>query len=177
MTTRNERQYAREYLRFGLALDDVSSYYDFLNIFDKEALSVDEIYYTVSLASAYSGRRLTSVLSVFKSIYDYQVNVLERNPKEIVMPKISEFENLFDLTKVLRSEGITMEHPYLWIASSHWPTAEVLQMIEEGLHIRRAMELYTMGFTSMDEIIEYSGILPDSWLDRIMNGPPKNEND
>lgn len=177
MDNANARQYAREYLRFGLPLSEIDSYYDFINVLGKETLTLSEIRYAVSLASKYKGSRLTNALSVVNSIRAYQVGFLERDEQHVVYAKISELENLFALAKVLRSEGIILPNEYLWVASSHWDADEVLLMIEEGLEIRRAMELYTMGFTTMEEIVGFASILPDAWIDRMLNGPPAKEED
>lgn len=172
MDTANAKSFAREFLRFGLPLIEIDSYYDFLNVLGRETLTLQEIRYCVSLASKYRGNRLTNALSVIRAIRIYQVNYLERHESELVYASVSELENLFSLAKVLRSEGIMMQSEHLWVASSHWSVNEVLAMIEEGLELRRAMELYIMGFTTMEEILEFSTILPDTWVDRVLNGPP-----
>jgi hypothetical protein len=172
MNTANAKSFAAEFLRFGLPLIEIDSYYDFLNVLDRETLTLQEIRYCVSLASKYSGNRLTNALSVVRAIRKYQVDYLERPESEIVYASVSELENLFALAKVLRSEGIMMQSEHLWVASSHWSVDEVLAMIEEGLELRRAMELYIMGFTTMEEILAFSSILPDTWVDRVLNGPP-----
>lgn len=172
MDTANAKSFASEFLRFGLPLTEIDSYYDFLNVLDRETLTLPEIRYCVSLASKYRDARLTNALSVVRAIRKYQVDYLERKEPEVVYASVIELENLFALAKVLRGEGIMMQSEHLWVASSHWSVTEVLAMIEEGLELRRAMELYIMGFTTMEEILEFSTILPDTWVDRVLNGPP-----
>jgi len=177
METANAREYAREFLRFGLPISEVDSYYDIVNVLKKETLTLREIRYGVSLASKYTGNRLTNALSVISSIRNYQLGYLERKENQVVYATVAELENIFALAGVLRKEGIMFPSEYLWVTSSHWTADEVLLMIEEGLEIRRAMELYTMGFTTMEEIVNFASVLPDAWLDRMLNGPPKKDED
>ena len=174
MVRKDAKLFATEFLRFNLNKDEIDSIYDFDNLF-VGALSESDVNYCVAIASKYSGNKLTNVLSILNIIRDYQIETLERKGKEIVLPTIEELENLFSLSAVLRSEGIVMATQYLWVAASHWKSEEVLLMVAEGLELRKAMELYTMGFTTMEEIIEYSDIIPDSWIDRILDGPPESD--
>ena len=171
MDTPNSRKFAQEFVRFA-DVADIDAYYDFIALFNRQRLTDHEIHYVVSLATMYSGARLNHALSVVSAIHKYQTDDLERRENEIVFASVEELENLFALSRVLRREGLLMETRFLWVASSHWQAEEVLKLIEEGLPIRKAMELYTMGFTSVDEIITFSDMLPDSWVSRIFEGAP-----
>lgn len=169
----DSKKYAEMLLKFGASEDVLTSYYDLLAVFDKSSLTLPQIYFGVALAMRYPNDTLTGAISTFRAIYEYQVGYLGRAQSKVVLPSIADFDNSSALGRLLRSEGIIMPQANLWVASSHWTPEEVILMLEEGLNLEKAMELYLLGFTTMEEIISYGEILPDSWIDRILNGPPK----
>jgi hypothetical protein len=169
----NARKFANRHIRFNKNNNDFGIYYDFLNIFATDSLTDEQLTYAVSIIKTYGNKTRNGVLNTLNSIYAYKVETL--GEKRDIIP-LSELENLFALSNVLRKEGIQIGIAHLWICSTHWTTSEVVTMISEGLEIRKAVELYTMGFKTMDEILEYGVSIPDSWLNRLLNGPPKKKN-
>lgn len=175
MDTPGSKEYADKVLRFGINQNTLTAYYDVLSVYGKADLENDEVNFAVSLASRFEGGTLTGVIAIFSAIYLYQKDYLGRKKNDIVLPTIKDFENINTLSNLLRSEGIIMPNANLWVASSHWKTSEIFHMLEEGLQLDKAMELYLLGFTTMEEIINFGEILPEAWINRILNGPPKVE--
>lgn len=172
----NAKKYADLIFRLGANKDNIFTYYDLTSIFEHNYLTDEEIFFGLALTLRYeTSPAITGAISTFRAIYEYQTGYLERKPEQIVLPMIADFDNLTALGRILRSEGIIMPQANLWVASSHWTAQEVLLMLEEGLNLEKAMELYMLGFTTMEEIITYGEILPETWLNRIFKGPPKVE--
>lgn len=169
----NARKFANRHIRFNKGNNDFGIYYDFLNVFSTDTLNDEQLTYAVSIIKTYGNRTRNGVLNTLNSIYAYKIGVLGE-PRDII--PLSELENLFALSNVLRKEGVQIGIAHLWVCSTHWTTSEVVTMISEGLEIRKAVELYTMGFKTMEEILEYGVTIPDSWLNRLLNGPPKKKN-
>lgn len=167
----NGRLFADAYARFIKNENDYSIYYDLLNVFDTPKLTSEQIFYGITLIQAYGGTRTRNgILNTLHGIYRYKKENMQ-STTELV--ELDQLENLFALSSVLRKEGVQIPISSLWVCSTHWTADEVIHLIAEGLEIRKAVELYGMGFTTMDEILNYGTTIPDSWLDRIINGPPK----
>lgn len=169
MAKGNALCFATNYLRFIRNGTDFNIYYDFQRIFKASKLSDNVIYYTLQLLDHYGENARFSVFNIVNTI-------LSENPEPVTtLPSIDKLDNFFNLAKVLRKEGVQIIPASLWLCSTHWNVEEVITMISEGLPVQKAVELYNMGFETMDEIIEYGNDIPSSWLDRIINGAPKSE--
>lgn len=170
MTKGNARKFANRYIRFIKGGKDFGIYYDFLNIFNTENLNNEQMAYSIALIKRYGDKTRNGVLNTLNSIYVYKKDSLGEG-RDII--PLQELENLFSLASFLRKEGIQIGIGHLWVCSTHWTTDEVITLISEGLEVRKAVELYTMGFTTMEEILTFGADIPDSWLNRLLNGPPK----
>lgn len=171
MTRGNPKKFAVAYLRYIKDSTDFGLYYDFQQVFKSDTLSDEHIFYALTLIQTYGNRTRNGILNTLNSIYAYEQNLEPKKKREPI--SIESLNNLFALANVLRSEGVQIPIDNLWVCSTHWTAPEVIEMIAEGLELRKAVELYTLGFTTMEEILNYGQDLPDSWLDRILNGAPK----
>lgn len=163
----NARRFANIYLRF---IKDnptqVSLYYSFLNLFETDKLSDSEIYYAISFIQHYGNKSSRGLVNVLKVVRSYNVDYVDLD--EGPDPTIEQIDNLYNVAKVIRAEGIVVDIGDLWVCSTHWKAQEILDLIADGMEVKKAVELYTLGITSMDEILDHQGTLPDSWIDRLL---------
>lgn len=162
-----------EYAGFHMyALDSADAYlhWSFFDIFGyldyEEGSKITD--YFCYLASGYSGETLSNVTDILHSIIPFQVQEFNRKVAEFELPTLAEYQNIFELSKILHDEGVVMATNYLWLASRHWSSKTVLSLIEERLPIIKAFQLYQMGFTTLEEMKEYNNMIPEDWLARIM---------
>ncbi len=73
------------------------------------------------------------------------------------------------LNKALRAEGIVLPATEVFYCSIAWSEGEVFNLIERGLSLTDALKMYEVGFKTIDEIVEYGGSVPTSWIDAILN--------
>lgn len=73
------------------------------------------------------------------------------------------------LNKALRAEGIVLPATEVFYCSIAWNEGEVFNLIERGLSLTDALKMYEVGFKTIDEIVEYGGSVPTSWIDAILN--------
>lgn len=73
------------------------------------------------------------------------------------------------LNKALRVEGIVLPATEVFYCSLAWNEGEVFNLIERGLSLTDALKMYEVGFKTIDEIVEYGGSVPTSWIDAILN--------
>lgn len=177
-TVTNGKKFVSFFSKYALDTTDENIYWDFLNIIGTPSLTVNQISYLVNLAAHFKGRELAQMFSTVNSIIVYQRKNLDVATANLTLPTIEAVENLYRLGEVLRAEGVVMETQYLWVASSHWDTDEVITLIGEGMPIARALQLYQLGYESIDEIVNYgAGAIPESWLDRIFSDDFDDEDD
>lgn len=73
------------------------------------------------------------------------------------------------LNKALRAEGIVLPATEVFYCSLAWSEGEVFNLIERGLSLSDALKMYEVGFKTIDEIVEYGGSVPASWIDAILS--------
>lgn len=126
-------------------------------------LSTDtHFFYLLSLAQHFSGD-MSSIAPTLEQLYKMEEG---RNADSII--ELATIEHFFELNEVLRSEGIMLPTKDIFICSSHWGDSEVLDLLFRDLDISEAVRMYEIGFTTMEDIIEYYGALPDSWITKML---------
>jgi hypothetical protein len=168
LDSRDGKTYATHFSRYALDVEDESIFWDFYALTDSMP-SRERVFYLVNLAAHYQGAELQKVMSTVSSIYRYQRKNLELADADVTFPTIAGIREVFELARILRAEGVVMESQFLWVASSHWRSDEVISLIEENLPIARALQLYQLGFTTIEEIVSYDNMIPSSWIDRIFS--------
>ena len=46
---------------------------------------------------------------------------------------------------------------------------EIFKLLRNGKSLSEALNLHEIGFKTVDEVIEYAGAIPESWIDLILN--------
>lgn len=171
-STPAEKRYLRDFPRYAVSLNDETIYWDYLNILRSNKLTVSDVSYLILLTSKWSGEELQQVLATLMAIHNYQRSTKEADSSiaiETAKPSITQIEEIFKLGLILRGEGVVMSAQYLWIAADKWKPEEVLELLEEGLPIIKALQLYQLGFNSIQEMVEYDDMIPESWIERIFS--------
>ncbi len=169
-TSPNWLTYAGFHL-FALNPEDAYHGWVFYDVFKngQREPTTDKADYVVYLASNYAGPKLERVIDAVSAIINQQ---LESDAtitlKTVELPTVADLGNLFNLAQILHDEGIVMSTRHLWIASKHWTSEMVLQLIEEGMPILKALQLYQMGFTTIEEMQIYDEMIPEEWMLRIL---------
>ena len=166
MNTGKARFFAKTYLRFIKDASLLPIYFSFLSLYGKKTLTNEQVYYVVHLIAHFGDkakRGLVNVISAARA--SNEEYILEQDRHD---PTVAELDNYYALNRFLREEGLVIDPKSLWVCSTHWTPDEVIELIAEGMEIRKAVELYTMGFSSVEEIIEHQNTLPDEWINRIL---------
>ena len=146
-------------LRFHIK-DSATVFYTLSSSLD---LSTDvHFFHLLSLAQHFNGD-MPSVAPTLEQLYNMKEG---RNADSII--ELETIEHFFELNEMLRAEGIMLSTKDIFICSSHWGDSEVLELLLRDLDISEAVRMYEIGFTTMEDIIEYYGALPDSWIVKLM---------
>lgn len=81
---------------------------------------------------------------------------------------VSEVKKFILLNKALRSEGVVLTATEVYYCSLNWKTDEVFKLLETGISLSESLKLYDIGFKTIDDIVEYSGGIPEDWIDLIL---------
>jgi hypothetical protein len=119
-------------------------------------------FYLLTVADQYNGATV-SVAATLKQLYSFGEGTDENG-----LITLETLEHYFKLHETLRAEGIMLNAKDVFICSYRWGDNEVLDLLLRGMEISEAIRLYEVGFTTMEEIIEYYGALPDSWITKML---------
>lgn len=158
--------YAQLAHMYAMDREDAVIFWDFLSLNKNKTLSVSMFYYIVGLLSKFTGARLTNVFMMVSAIHAHQL--ADRYELEnIQLPTIATINNIDVISAMLRAEGAPVEARKLWLASLSFPPSEVMRLLEEGLPIERAVQMYELGYTTVDEIKENINAIPESWIESL----------
>lgn len=145
-------------------------YYTFLNTLDME--DHHNWYYVLSLAVHYRDA-LTDMLPTIERLI--QLEQKERtNGVEIPIEVINRFS---EINSTLRREGIVLGVEDIYLCASTWTPEETIKIIVNHMSIDEAIRFVKLGFVSIDEIVEYRDLIPDSWADSLLNPDYEPDND
>lgn len=148
--------------RFGLYNKDTfTSLFYSLNShinFDK----VENAYYLAEALTDLSPLA-TNVGSTVAQLYS-----LNRGRDENGLVPVPEIRKFILLNKALRKEGVVITATEVFYCSLNWATDDVFSLIENGKSLSEALKMYDVGFTTVQEIVDYSDSIPTSWIDRIL---------
>jgi hypothetical protein len=131
-----------------------------LNFEDREnAFYLVELYN--SLSSITNG---TNIGATTRHLYS-----LKKGRDENQRIPIGEIRKYILLNKALRAEGIVLPATEVFYCSLAWSEGEIFNLIERGLSLSDALKMYEVGFKTIDEIVEFGGSVPTSWIDAILN--------
>ena len=153
--------------RFGFAdevnrNDFVSLYYSLGESLDFNEL--DNSYYVAQLYTTVKPLVTASNIgSTVRHLYG-----LKRGRDESGRVPVSEIRKFILLNKALRSEGVVLTATEVFYCSINWGETDVFRLLESGLSLSESLRLHDLGFKTLDEIVEYSGNIPDSWIDLIL---------
>lgn len=158
--------YAELAYRYAIDTNDAVLFWDFLSLNEGKRLPVSTFYYICSLLSVFSGQRIMNVFMMISAIHKQQKTEGYAVDK-IQLPTVATITSIDEMSRILREEGAPVEARKLWIASLTFPPSEVIRLMEEGLPLERAVQLYDLGFTTIDEIKSNINSIPDSWMDAL----------
>jgi hypothetical protein len=131
-----------------------------LNFEDKEnAFYLVELYNTLSPIT--NG---TNIGATSRHLYS-----LKKGRDEANRIPVGEVRKYILLNKALRAEGIVLPATEVFYCSLAWSEGEVFNLIERGLSLSEALKMYEVGFKTIDEIVEFGGSVPTSWIDAILS--------
>lgn len=166
MKTGKARFFAKTYLRFIKDASLLPLYFSFVNVYGKKTLTNEQTYYVVRLLAHFRDKAKRGLVNVITSARaSNEEYILEQDRHD---PTIPELDNYFALQRFMKEEGLVIDTKSLWVCSTHWTPEEVIELIAEGMEIRKAVELYTMGFSSVEEIIHNQNTFPEEWINRIL---------
>lgn len=76
--------------------------------------------------------------------------------------------NYMLLNKSLRSEGVILPISDVFRCSLVWEKEDIFNILRKGTKLPEALRLHDIGFKTVEEVVEYAGSIPDSWIDLIL---------
>lgn len=143
---------------------------DFVSLFYSLAENVDfndreNIYYVAQLYNTVKPLvKTNNIGSTVRHLYG-----LKRGRDEAGRVPVNEIRKFILLNKALRSEGVVLTATEVFYCSINWAESEVFQLLETGISLSESLKLHELGFKTIDEIVEYSGGIPNDWIDLILN--------
>lgn len=153
--------------RFGFADETAKS--DFVSLFYSlgESIDFNEVENSFYVAQLYTRVKplitANNIGSTVRHLYS-----LKRGRDESGRVPVQEIRKFILLNKALRSEGVVLTATEVFYCSINWEENDVFRMLETGLSLSESLRLHELGFKTIDEIVEYSGNIPDSWIDLIL---------
>ena len=142
---------------------------DFVALFYSLAENVDfndreNIYYVTQLYNTVKPLvKSNNIGSTVRHLYG-----LKRGRDESGRVPVNEIRKFILLNKALRSEGVVLTATEVFYCSINWGENEVFQLLETGISLSESLKLHELGFKTIDEIVEYSGGIPNDWIDLIL---------
>ena len=153
--------------RFGYGEESEQS--DFVSLFytlneTVDFNNLDNIYYVAQLYTRVKPLIASNNIgSTVRHLYG-----LNRGRDEAGRVPVSEIRKFILLNKALRSEGVVLTATEVFYCSINWAENDVFRLLESGLSLSEALKLHELGFKTIDEIVEYSGGIPDDWINLIL---------
>lgn len=153
--------------RFGFA-DEVEKN-DFVSLFytldeNVDFNNVDNSYYVAQLYSTVKPLVASnSIGSTVRHLYG-----LKRGRDNNGRVPVGEIRKFILLNRALRSEGVVLTATEVFYCSINWAETDVFRLLETGLSLSESLRLHELGFKTIDEIVEYSGGIPEDWINLIL---------
>ena len=104
----------------------------------------------------------------FTALYQNILPVLKTKKETAHIPTENIIEYLL-LNRALREEGVVLPMSDVFQCSVIWTGEEIFKLLRNGKSLSEALNLHEIGFKTVDEVIEYAGAIPESWIDLILN--------
>lgn len=153
--------------RFGFSNESEQS--DFVSLFYtlNETLDFNNVENSYYVSQLYSKVKplvaSANIGSTVRHLYG-----LKRGRDEAGRVPVSEIRKFILLNKALRSEGVVLTATEVFYCSINWAETDVFRLLETGLSLSESLKLHELGFKTIDEIVEYSGGIPDDWINLIL---------
>jgi len=148
--------------RFGIK-DAASTFYTLQEILD--LTSDEKFFYLLNFAAYYKGE-MVSMAPTLRQIYSFPQWEDAADDRGLI--PLATVDHFLKLSETLREEGIILPSKDLFICATRWGDKEVLDLLFRGLDLEEAVKMYEIGFTTIEEIVEYYGNVPSSWMDKML---------
>lgn len=104
----------------------------------------------------------------FNTLYQTILPAIQKKKETSFIPTGHIVEYLL-LNRALREEGVVLPMSDVFQCSVIWTGEEIFKLLRNGKSLSEALNLHQIGFKTVDEVIEYAGAIPETWIDLILN--------